>query len=172
MWGQRSVDIVLFIELHSTLTLFIRLLKFLNTDCKSGCGLLLNPDPSKEHRTEVHVHFLCTCSISQQSIEFGPYTVYTVHVYTSGPQVHRALGELYGQMVTTHAHTSSSSSSPATPPPAKRARSGGGAGGWSRQISVQFRSRTRRRQRVEGDRKAPEVFTKFVLRKEKLVSGH
>ena len=168
MWGQRSVDSVLFIELHSTLTLFIRLLKFLNTDCKSGRGLLLNPDPSKEHRTEVHT--LCTCSIasSQQSRVWS-----TIHcTCTSGPQVHRALGELYGQIVTTHAHTSSSSSSPATPPPAKRARSGGGAGGRSRQISVQFRSRTRRKQRVEGDGKASEVFTKFVLRKEKLVSGH
>ena len=170
MWGQRSVDSVLFIELHSTLTLFVRLLKFLSTDCKSGCGLLLNPDPSKEHRTEVY-----TCTYSMHMFYLSTeYRVWsTIHcTCTSGPQVHRALGELYGQMVTTHAHTSSSSSSPATPPPAKKARSGGGADGWSRQISVQFRSRTRRRQRVEGDGKALEVFTKFVLRKEKLVSGH
>ena len=82
------------------------------------------------------------------------------HTHT---QVHRALGELYGKVVVTHAHSAS-----AMPPPSKRAKSGGGAGGRSQQILVQFRSRRRQAKR-EGSEK-PEVFTKFVLRKENIVS--
>ena len=57
----------------------------------------------------------------------------------------------------THAHT------------AKRARSRGGAEGRSQQILVQFRSR-KGQSKSEGAEK-PEVFTKFVLRKENMVSA-
>ena len=57
----------------------------------------------------------------------------------------------------THAHT------------AKRARSRVGAEGRSQQILVQFRSR-KGQSNSEGAEK-PEVFTKFVLRKENMVSA-
>ena len=67
-------------------------------------------------------------------------------------------------MVVTHAHTSS-----ATPPSTKRAKSGGGAGGRSQQILVQFRPR--KKQTKKGGIEKEEVFTKFVMCKENLVSG-
>lgn len=68
-------------------------------------------------------------------------------------------------MVVTHAHSSSAT------PPAKRTRTDGGGGGQGQQISVQFRSRMRHKQTKRGATEKAEVFTKFVLRKENLVSG-
>ena len=148
-----------------------RLLKFLNMEQGSGCGLLLNPDPSKKHRTEV-----------QSGVSFSTHPL-----PAPLPQVHHTLGELYGRVVVTRAHTSPVTPLPITPPPltpspdtphhitpppdtpppVKRAKVGSGEGGRGRQIMVKFRPK--RRPTKSADSENDEVFTKFVLRKENLV---
>lgn len=78
-------------------------------------------------------------------------------------QAHRLLAELYGQLVETKTYA---------PRPLKRARLSSDQGSLSGeqlpQISVRFRSRTRKRPEVGGD--SPDLCTQFVLRKQNVVS--